>query len=233
VIGHIRVSTDAQGEEGAGLEAQRKEIRRECERRGWQLYRIEEDVLSGRTMKRPGIESALARAGREMWPAWWSRRQVEPLGHRLRDVLREANREGWNSSRSTSASTSGRRREARRERAHVGGAVGAGDDRPAKARGARREEGRGGEDRKADGDPERRHPPDQDGAVAWGLVRPDRPSPQRRRSPYRSQRRALARLDRPVCTPTRLIFRARGRQPAPANLKGAVLIFGRADDLGY
>jgi DNA invertase Pin-like site-specific DNA recombinase len=59
VIGYVRVSTEEQGVSGAGLEAQRRAIRAECKRRGWRLLRIEEDVLSGRTMKRPGLQRAL------------------------------------------------------------------------------------------------------------------------------------------------------------------------------
>jgi DNA invertase Pin-like site-specific DNA recombinase len=59
VIGYVRVSTEEQGASGAGLEAQRRAIRAECKRRGWQLDRIEEDVLSGRSMKRPGLQAAL------------------------------------------------------------------------------------------------------------------------------------------------------------------------------
>jgi len=65
VVGYIRVSTEEQGGSGAGLEAQRDAIRGECERRGWALLRIDEDVLSGRTMRRPGLQVALesCRAG--------------------------------------------------------------------------------------------------------------------------------------------------------------------------
>jgi len=65
VIGYVRVSTEEQGVSGAGLEAQRRAIRAECKRRGWQLIRVEEDVLSGRTMRRPGLLAALeaCRAG--------------------------------------------------------------------------------------------------------------------------------------------------------------------------
>jgi DNA invertase Pin-like site-specific DNA recombinase len=60
VVGYVRVSTEEQGQRGAGLEAQRRAIKAECERRGWHLVRIEQDVLSGRSMNRPGLQVALA-----------------------------------------------------------------------------------------------------------------------------------------------------------------------------
>jgi len=66
VIGYVRVSTEDQGLDGAGSEAQRRAIRDECDRRGWQLVRIEEDCKSGKTTaNRPGLEAALdaCRAG--------------------------------------------------------------------------------------------------------------------------------------------------------------------------
>lgn len=44
---------------GAGLEAQRQAITAECERRGWQLVEIAEDVGSGKDLRRPGIQAAL------------------------------------------------------------------------------------------------------------------------------------------------------------------------------
>jgi DNA invertase Pin-like site-specific DNA recombinase len=50
VIGYARVSTDDQGLNGSGLDAQRANITEECERRGWTLLRIEEDVRSGGSM---------------------------------------------------------------------------------------------------------------------------------------------------------------------------------------
>ena len=59
VIGYVRVSTDDQGLNGAGLEAQRAVIEAECTRRGWELARVEQDVLSGKSMKRPGLQAAL------------------------------------------------------------------------------------------------------------------------------------------------------------------------------
>jgi DNA invertase Pin-like site-specific DNA recombinase len=59
VVGYARVSTDEQGTRGISLKAQRQAIEAECQRRGWQLVRIEEDVLSGKTAHRPGLQSAL------------------------------------------------------------------------------------------------------------------------------------------------------------------------------
>lgn len=61
VVGYVRVSTGAQGDNGLSLQAQREEIERECSYRGWELVAIEEDVSSGKTTKRrPGLERALA-----------------------------------------------------------------------------------------------------------------------------------------------------------------------------
>jgi DNA invertase Pin-like site-specific DNA recombinase len=61
VVGYARVSTAEQGERGAGLDAQRRAIMLECDRRGWTLARIEHDVASGKSRKRrPGLDSAIA-----------------------------------------------------------------------------------------------------------------------------------------------------------------------------
>lgn len=58
-VGYCRVSTDQQGDSGAGLEAQEAKIRAEADRRGWQLE-IRTDVGSGKTMRRrPKLEQAL------------------------------------------------------------------------------------------------------------------------------------------------------------------------------
>jgi DNA invertase Pin-like site-specific DNA recombinase len=60
VAGYIRVSTEEQGISGAGLEAQRHAILAECERRGWELAVMHEDVgFSAKNMKRPAIQQAL------------------------------------------------------------------------------------------------------------------------------------------------------------------------------
>jgi DNA invertase Pin-like site-specific DNA recombinase len=60
VLGYVRVSTSEQASRGAGLEAQRRAIIAECERRGWHLVETIEDAgYSARDLRRPGIQEAL------------------------------------------------------------------------------------------------------------------------------------------------------------------------------
>ena len=60
VLGYVRVSTDEQSESGAGLEAQRQAIVRECRRRGWLLVEVIEDAgYSAKDLKRPGVQEAI------------------------------------------------------------------------------------------------------------------------------------------------------------------------------
>jgi DNA invertase Pin-like site-specific DNA recombinase len=98
VVGYVRVSTEQQGDEGAGLEAQRQAIRLECERRGWQLERLEEDVLSGRTMKRSGLETALGacRSGEASGIVVAKLDRLSRSVIDLATLVAEANRDGWN-----------------------------------------------------------------------------------------------------------------------------------------
>jgi DNA invertase Pin-like site-specific DNA recombinase len=60
VVGYIRVGPRERRSTRQTLDVQRDVIERECERRGWRLLRIEEDVQSGRTLRRPGLEAALS-----------------------------------------------------------------------------------------------------------------------------------------------------------------------------
>lgn len=66
VIGYVRVAPREDSRSRPGLDAQRAAVEAECGRRGWRLVRVEEDVRSGRTLHRPGLESALesCRSGR-------------------------------------------------------------------------------------------------------------------------------------------------------------------------
>lgn len=59
VIGYVRVSTREQGDSGAGLEAQRRMIRKFCSDHGYVLSRIEEDVYTGASAKRAGLKRAI------------------------------------------------------------------------------------------------------------------------------------------------------------------------------
>jgi len=60
VIGYIRVSTDQQSEEGVSLEAQRSKIAAYCSLYDYNLVGIHEDVGSGKTTNRDGLEAALS-----------------------------------------------------------------------------------------------------------------------------------------------------------------------------
>jgi DNA invertase Pin-like site-specific DNA recombinase len=60
VVGYVRVSTAEQARDGFSLDAQRKAIEAECDRRGWELVEvIEDDGYTGRTDDRPGLQRAL------------------------------------------------------------------------------------------------------------------------------------------------------------------------------
>lgn len=58
-LGYVRVSTGQQKDSGLGLEAQRRAIAAETERRGWDVLWIEDAGYSGSTLDRPGITEAL------------------------------------------------------------------------------------------------------------------------------------------------------------------------------
>src|SRR5206468_3348162 len=65
LVGYVCVASGEQGGEGVGLAAERAALRAVCERRGWRLLRIEQDLLAGGTVGRAGLDAALAacRAG--------------------------------------------------------------------------------------------------------------------------------------------------------------------------
>lgn len=59
VIGYLRVSTREQVESGLGLDAQRRTIAAEAERRGWELDWYADEGRSARDLNRPGLTAAL------------------------------------------------------------------------------------------------------------------------------------------------------------------------------
>ena len=63
VIGYVRVAPREPRSARPGLDEQRRVVEAECSRRGWQLIRFEQDVRSGRSLRRPGLLAALDACG--------------------------------------------------------------------------------------------------------------------------------------------------------------------------
>jgi len=65
VAAYSRVSTAEQADSKAGLNAQRRAIRAECRRRGWEVVEdIQDPGYSAKDLKRPGIQAALVALAR-------------------------------------------------------------------------------------------------------------------------------------------------------------------------
>jgi len=60
LIGYVRVAPRERAGERPGLDAQRLALADAARARGWDIVRVEEDVRSGRTLRRPGLRAALA-----------------------------------------------------------------------------------------------------------------------------------------------------------------------------
>jgi len=92
------VSTSEQTDSGAGLEAQRRAILAECERRGWHLVHVIEDPgYSAKDLKRPGVQEAMrvltAREADALVVA-----KLDRLSRSMIDftaVMAKAQKEGW------------------------------------------------------------------------------------------------------------------------------------------
>jgi DNA invertase Pin-like site-specific DNA recombinase len=61
VIAYLRVSTDEQGQSGAGMDAQRADIEAEIARRPWTDVDWIAEIASAADLERPGIQRALDR----------------------------------------------------------------------------------------------------------------------------------------------------------------------------
>lgn len=62
VVAYYRVSTEAQGRSGLGLEAQQQAVRSLCEGRGWQVIAEHKEIESGKRADRPALAEALRHA---------------------------------------------------------------------------------------------------------------------------------------------------------------------------
>lgn len=60
-LAYIRVSTTEQAEHGASLDAQRATLEAEAEKRGWDVEVVADEGFSAKSLKRPGLLSALER----------------------------------------------------------------------------------------------------------------------------------------------------------------------------
>lgn len=98
VLGYVRVSTSEQADSGAGLEAQRQAIVAECEHRGWQLVETVEDAgYSAKSLKRPGIQSVLARLKAGEAEALVTAK-LDRLSRSMLDfagIMADAQKQGW------------------------------------------------------------------------------------------------------------------------------------------
>lgn len=99
VLAYVRVSTEQQGESGAGLAAQRERIEGEARHRGWRIAEWCTDVASGKSLtKRPNLERALS----DLDEGRASTLVVAKLDRLSRSVvdfatlMERARRNGWN-----------------------------------------------------------------------------------------------------------------------------------------
>lgn len=62
IVAYYRVSTEAQGRSGLGLEAQRQAVLSLCQSRGWEVIAERTEVESGKVANRPELTAALHQA---------------------------------------------------------------------------------------------------------------------------------------------------------------------------
>jgi DNA invertase Pin-like site-specific DNA recombinase len=97
-LGYVRVSTVEQGDSGLGLDAQRAAIEAECQRRGWTLQKLAQDVASAKTTnRRPALAEALDALDRGHADALIVAK-VDRLARSLIDlagILDRSRRHGW------------------------------------------------------------------------------------------------------------------------------------------
>lgn len=98
VIAYLRVSTEEQGDSGAGLAAQRAAVTEYCSSRGWADVEIVEEVASAKSMdRRPQLAAALERldSGRADILLASKLDRVSRSVIDFATLLKQASREGW------------------------------------------------------------------------------------------------------------------------------------------
>ena len=60
LVGYVRIGPRERDDERPSLDIQRRGLANAARTAGWELARVEEDVRSGRTLRRPGLRAALA-----------------------------------------------------------------------------------------------------------------------------------------------------------------------------
>jgi DNA invertase Pin-like site-specific DNA recombinase len=97
VLGYLRVSTREQADSGLGLDAQRRAIADEAERRGWTVRWIVDDGFTARNLRRPGVQEAFTALRRREGSALVVAK-LDRLSRSLPDfgsTLDLAKRQGW------------------------------------------------------------------------------------------------------------------------------------------
>lgn len=100
-VGYARVSTEEQGEDGAGMAAQVKAIREAVAMRGWTPLMTYTDVATGSNMDRPGLIEALTAVASPMRARAETVLVVSKLDRLSRSLLdfarlmEQAKKQGW------------------------------------------------------------------------------------------------------------------------------------------
>ncbi|WP_460604439.1 recombinase family protein [Jatrophihabitans fulvus] len=98
IVGYLRVSTDEQAVSGLGLAAQRKAIELDANQRGLPVLQWREDPgVSGKTLKRPGLDAALddLASGRASVLMVAKLDRLSRSVHDATGLLLRADKQGW------------------------------------------------------------------------------------------------------------------------------------------
>jgi DNA invertase Pin-like site-specific DNA recombinase len=96
IVAYCRVSSEAQGADGYGLDAQEEAIRRACEGRGWEAPAVVREVASGSKANRPLLLDAVMRveAAKGILVVARLDRLSRSVGY-FAQMLDRAQRNGW------------------------------------------------------------------------------------------------------------------------------------------